>query len=76
MSFAIPAGKTVALVGTSGAGKTTTAQLLMRFWDPDGGRITLNGADLRDYKLDDLRRRSRWWRRTPICSTTRSAATS
>ncbi len=53
----IPAGKTVALVGTSGAGKTTTAQLLMRFWDPDAGRITLNGADLRSYKLDDLRRR-------------------
>jgi ABC-type multidrug transport system fused ATPase/permease subunit len=56
ISFEIPAGKTVALVGTSGAGKTTTAQLLMRFWDPDSGRITLNGADLRDYKLDDLRR--------------------
>ncbi|MFE0758775.1 ABC transporter ATP-binding protein [Inquilinus sp. NPDC058860] len=53
----IPAGKTVALVGTSGAGKTTTAQLLMRFWDPDEGRIILNGADLRDYALDDLRRR-------------------
>ena len=50
VSFAIPAGKTVALVGTSGAGKTTTAQLLMRFWDPDRGRITLNGADLRDYR--------------------------
>jgi ATP-binding cassette subfamily C protein CydCD len=57
VSFAIPAGKTVALVGTSGAGKTTTAQLLMRFWDPDLGGITLNGADLRQYKLDDLRRR-------------------
>ncbi len=56
VSFEIPAGKTVALVGTSGAGKTTTAQLLMRFWDPDSGRIVLNGADLRDYKLDDLRR--------------------
>ncbi|MBI3197234.1 MAG: ABC transporter ATP-binding protein [Rhodospirillales bacterium] len=56
VTFAIPAGKTVALVGTSGAGKTTTAQLLMRFWDPDAGRITLNGADLRDYKLDELRR--------------------
>jgi len=55
-SFVIPAGKTVALVGTSGAGKTTTAQLLMRFWDPDSGRITLNGADLRAYKLDELRR--------------------
>jgi len=55
VSFDIPAGKTIALVGTSGAGKTTTAQLLMRFWDPDTGRITLNGADLRDYKLDELR---------------------
>ena len=55
-SFVIPAGKTVALVGTSGAGKTTTAQLLMRFWDPDSGRIVLNGHDLRDYKLDALRR--------------------
>jgi ABC-type multidrug transport system fused ATPase/permease subunit len=55
-SFVIPAGKTVALVGTSGAGKTTTAQLLMRFWDPDSGRLTLNGRDLRDYKLDELRR--------------------
>jgi ATP-binding cassette subfamily C protein CydCD len=57
IDVAIPAGKTVALVGTSGAGKTTTAHLLMRFWDPDAGRITLNGADLRDYRLDDLRRR-------------------
>src|SRR5476651_1136379 len=56
ISVKIPAGKTVALVGTSGAGKTTTAQLLMRFWDPDEGRITLNGADLKDYKLDELRR--------------------
>src|SRR6185295_7082250 len=45
-----------ALVGTSGAGKTTTAQLLMRFWDPDHGRLTLNGADLKHYRLDDLRR--------------------
>lgn len=56
VTVTIPAGKTIALVGTSGAGKTTTAQLLMRFWDPDSGRITLNGADLKDYKLDDLRR--------------------
>ena len=55
ISVDIPAGKTVALVGISGAGKTTTAQLLMRFWDPDQGRILLGGADLRDYKLDELR---------------------
>jgi ABC-type multidrug transport system fused ATPase/permease subunit len=57
VSFEIPAGKTLALVGTSGAGKTTTAQLLMRFWDPDAGRITMNGIDLSDYRLDDLRQR-------------------
>jgi ATP-binding cassette subfamily C protein CydCD len=57
VSFEIPAGRTVALVGPSGAGKTTTAQLLMRFWDPDAGSIRLDGADLRDYRLDDLRRR-------------------
>ena len=57
LSLEIPAGATVALVGTSGAGKTTTAQLLMRFWDPDEGRVTLNGVDLKDYELDDLRSR-------------------
>ena len=57
ITVAIPAGKTVALVGSSGAGKTTTAQLLMRFWDPDSGRITLDGVDLRVHRLDDLRRR-------------------
>lgn len=57
ISVSVPAGKTMALVGTSGAGKTTTAQLLMRFWDPSEGRITLNGTDLRAYGLDDLRRR-------------------
>jgi ATP-binding cassette subfamily C protein CydCD len=56
VSVAIPAGKTVALVGPSGAGKTTAAQLLMRFWDPDQGRVAMNGTDLRQYKLDALRR--------------------
>ena len=57
VGFTIPAGKTVALVGPSGAGKTTLAQLLMRFWDPTDGVITLGGTDLRDYHLDDLRAR-------------------
>ncbi|MDH3681784.1 MAG: ABC transporter ATP-binding protein/permease [Acidimicrobiia bacterium] len=53
----IEAGRVAALVGTSGAGKTTTALLLMRFWDPDRGRVTMNGVDLRTYRLDALRQR-------------------
>jgi ATP-binding cassette subfamily C protein CydCD len=53
----IPSGHTVALVGPSGAGKTTTAHLLMRFWDAKSGRVLLNGHDLREYRLDDLRSR-------------------
>ncbi len=53
----VPAGSTVALVGPSGAGKTTIAHLFLRFWDPDKGAARLDGHDLRDYRLDDLRRR-------------------
>jgi ATP-binding cassette subfamily C protein CydCD len=52
----VPAGRSFALVGGSGAGKTTIAQLLLRFWDPQAGRIRLGGHDLRDYRLDALRR--------------------
>ena len=58
VDIAVPAGSTVALVGPSGAGKTTMAHLLMRFWDCDEGRITLDGDDIRDYRLDDLRSRT------------------
>jgi ATP-binding cassette subfamily C protein CydCD len=57
VSLAIPAGATLALVGPSGAGKTTLASLLLRFWDPDAGRILIDGVDLRDFALDHLRRR-------------------
>ncbi|PYO25134.1 MAG: ABC transporter [Candidatus Rokuibacteriota bacterium] len=57
VSLVIPAGRTVALVGPSGAGKTTIAHLFLRFWDPDKGIALLDGHDLRDYRLDDLRRR-------------------
>jgi ATP-binding cassette subfamily B protein len=49
-------GETVALVGPSGAGKTTIFQLLMRFFDPDEGRVALDGIDLRDVARTDLRR--------------------
>jgi ATP-binding cassette subfamily B protein len=53
----IPAGATVAIVGPSGAGKTTLASLLLRFWDPATGHILIDGVDLRDFELDHLRRR-------------------
>ena len=53
----IGAGKTVAIVGRSGAGKTTIAYLMMRFWDPDRGAVELEGDRLTDFKLDDLRGR-------------------
>ena len=50
------AGHTVAIVGPTGAGKTTLVNLLMRFYDVDAGRITLDGIDIRDLTRDDLRR--------------------
>ncbi len=52
----IPRGSVVALVGPSGAGKSTMADLVPRFHDPTGGRLTLDGVDLRDLRLADLRR--------------------
>jgi ATP-binding cassette subfamily B protein len=54
-SLAIEPGETVALVGPSGAGKSTVFQLLLRFHDPQRGRITLDGVDLRALALEDLR---------------------
>jgi len=52
----VPAGSTIALVGRSGAGKTTIANLLMRFYFPDSGRLTIDGYDLRDLQIEGLRR--------------------
>ena len=52
----IPAGQTIALVGSTGAGKTTLAKLISRFYDPTDGHVTLDGIDLRDLHPKDLRR--------------------
>jgi ABC-type multidrug transport system fused ATPase/permease subunit len=54
-SLTIRAGETVALVGPSGMGKSSAAKLLMRFYDPQAGRILLDGRDLQEFRLDSLR---------------------
>ena len=55
LDFTLDDGEVLALVGENGAGKTTLVKLLARLYDPDEGRILLDGRDLRDYDLDDLR---------------------
>ncbi len=57
LSFSVRAGEVVAIVGPSGGGKSTVADLLLRLLDPDSGVIRLDGHDLRTVRLDDLRRR-------------------
>lgn len=56
LSLEIPAGKTVALVGSSGGGKTTLCHLLPRFYEIDSGSISIDGIDIRDMRRSDLRR--------------------
>jgi ATP-binding cassette, subfamily B, bacterial len=56
LDLEIPAGQTVALVGPTGAGKSTIAKLVARFYDPQQGRVALDGVDLRDLPTDELRR--------------------
>jgi len=55
IDLVIEKGKTVAFVGRSGSGKTTLADLLPRFWDVTGGKITIDGTDIREFKLKELR---------------------
>lgn len=55
LNFSVKAGQTVALVGTSGAGKSTLVSLLMRFWKPKSGHIEIDGRNLEDYPISELR---------------------
>jgi ATP-binding cassette subfamily B protein len=55
VSFEVAPGQTVALVGQTGAGKSTTMALLQRLWDPQSGRITIDGTDIRSVSLESLR---------------------
>src|SRR5207249_1197034 len=55
INLSVRAGQTVALVGPSGAGKTTLCNLVARFYDPSSGRITLDGQDLRGYEIQSFR---------------------
>ncbi len=65
VSFTIPAGQICAIVGASGAGKSTLADLLLRFYDPDAGTIAIDGKDVRQLRLDDLRRQVAIVEQTP-----------
>jgi ABC-type multidrug transport system fused ATPase/permease subunit len=56
LELEIPGGQTIAVVGATGAGKTTIARLAARFWDPTAGRVTLDGIDLRELEPTDLHR--------------------
>ncbi|HET7293126.1 MAG TPA: ABC transporter ATP-binding protein [Vicinamibacteria bacterium] len=66
VSLRVRAGETVALVGATGAGKSTLASLILRFFDPQQGRVTLDGHDLRELKLAALRRQVTLMLQEPI----------
>src|SRR5690606_22864250 len=56
LNAVIPAGQVTALVGPTGSGKSTMCDLIGRFYDPDKGRITIDGVDIREFDLHELRR--------------------
>lgn len=66
LSFTIPKGSTVAIVGASGAGKSTLADLIPRFWDVTQGAITIDGVDIREVDLKELREMIGYVNQTPI----------
>ena len=66
VTFAVGKGETVALVGPSGSGKSTTLALLQRFYDVTGGSILVDGVDVRDVKLADLRQRFAYVEQEPV----------
>src|SRR5436190_17603121 len=70
VSFAIEPGTRLGIVGASGAGKTTLISLLTRFYDPTAGHIELDGADLRDLRLADLRRQFAVVQQDPVLFST------
>src|SRR5262249_59419103 len=57
ITFHVGAGERVAFVGPSGSGKSTVVRLLLRFYDPDAGRVLVGGRDIRELPLHELRRR-------------------
>jgi len=67
ISLTIPAGQTVAVVGATGAGKSSLVGLLARFYDPQGGQVLLDGVDIRQLRLADLRRAVAVVPQDPVC---------
>jgi ATP-binding cassette subfamily B protein len=70
VSFSVPAGTRLGICGRTGAGKTTLVSLLGRFYDPTAGAILLDGVDLRNYKLDDLRAQFAFMLQEPVLFST------
>lgn len=75
-SFTIPAGKLTAIVGDSGAGKSTVLNLIAKYYRPQSGRVTIGGQDIRRSRRNRCCLTSVWWTRMCSCSTTPCAATS